>query len=428
MKEIKEIFYNLFWQNRACQNLFLLSKEELLDTKTLKYGDDTFYVSFPRIILSNIESKGDFLYEKIKLRTETHTIKSESAINTTIEKYTPIFEAFYDTKLGRSFDKIFQDFQKEGLAPFSDLISSLFSDGQDGFESAAISFLHKYELIGHHIKDMDQLSKYFENDVVQKLLKSVMSEENLWAVLEVVKSFKDRYVSEVYKGLYNSNQVLVSSFHDIDNYEDRLRLFSILYEGGIIRSSSEDSFLECVNCEPAVYRGVLSLKTDPIKLKGFVCPICGQPLTFFVPYELDSTIYNIVKAKDGLLQDALLYKLDSKKIKYSANKLLLEDIEIDCSYELNSKLYVVECKMYKQSNGEARLKTKMKRHFSKLVRDIIRVQKHYKKSSKRIVPILLVNINSTKLLTETLEELKKNNRHHLFQNGRIVTINELPLL
>ena len=33
MSEIKKKFYNLFWKNKSCQNLFLLSKEEFLDTK-----------------------------------------------------------------------------------------------------------------------------------------------------------------------------------------------------------------------------------------------------------------------------------------------------------------------------------------------------------------------------------------------------------
>jgi len=426
MSEVKEIFYNLFWQNKACQNLFLLSKEELLDTKTIHYADEAIQISFPRIILSNIESKTEYLHEKIKLRTETHSIRTEATISNTFGKYGPILEALYETKMGKSVELVINDVRKNQFEPFAEIIGSFFDEEEGAVDKAIMTFLHKYNFIGRNIRSFEDLTQYFENDFLQKNLKSILSEENLWTFLELIKSFKDRYVSEVYKGLYNTNQVLVSSFHEVDNFKDRLKLFSNLYESGIISSSTEDSFLECTNCEPSIYRCVIALKTDPIKLKKFKCPICDNSLVFFVPYELNKEIYGIVKAKDGVLLDSLLNKLSTKKIEHSANKHFLNDIEIDCSYKLNGKLFVVECKMYKQLTTEEKLKKKFKQHFSKVVDDIMRIQKHYKKTTRSIVPILLVNINNPKLLSETMEELKKNNSHHLFQNGQIITINDIP--
>lgn len=53
MSIIKKKFYHLFWNNPSCQNLFLLSKEELLETRI--FGNEEFSFSFStnRIIVSN---------------------------------------------------------------------------------------------------------------------------------------------------------------------------------------------------------------------------------------------------------------------------------------------------------------------------------------------------------------------------------------
>lgn len=51
MSEIKKVFYNLFWQNQSCQNLFMLSKEELLETTTIGEGENAFSYSLPRITI-----------------------------------------------------------------------------------------------------------------------------------------------------------------------------------------------------------------------------------------------------------------------------------------------------------------------------------------------------------------------------------------
>jgi hypothetical protein len=90
MSEIKEIFYNLFWQNKACQNLFLLSKEELLDTKSLDFEGNSASISLPRIIISNIESREDFTHETIRIRNENIYIRTENLLNSKIELYAPL--------------------------------------------------------------------------------------------------------------------------------------------------------------------------------------------------------------------------------------------------------------------------------------------------------------------------------------------------
>ena len=85
-----------------------------------------------------------------------------------------------------------------------------------------------------------------------------------------MKSLKDIYVNESYKSLYESNQVLVNSLFDTDDYVNRLKLFNHLYEAEIITASREDAYVECTNCPPGAYRGTLQLKINPFKLKEFM--------------------------------------------------------------------------------------------------------------------------------------------------------------
>lgn len=426
MSVTRDVFYNLFWQNKACQNLFLLSKEEFLDSKTITLEENSTTISFPRIILSNIQSKDEHLFDKIKLRTETQSILTESVINSTFEKYAPILGTFLETKFGKSIELFLKDFSDNPWSMVSPILLSFFTkDGK--FEKRVMQLLHEYEFIGKHINTFTELETYVQKEAFSKNFKTLVSEQNLWTFFELLKSFKDIYVHEAYKGLYNSNQVLVSAYHDIDNFEDRLRLFSKLYESAIIKSSKEDSFIECTTCSPSTYKGVFQLRIDPERLRELKCPICNSRFTFYVPYELDMAIYNIVKAKDGLLLDALVHKLDGVKIKNEINSFHLNDIEIDCIYSIEKKTYMVECKMYKQLTAELKLKKKFKEHFSKLINDIIRIQQEENKTFEAIIPILLVNINNPKLLTETLVELRKDNEHELYQRGMIITINDIPL-
>lgn len=426
MSVSKEIFYNLFWQNKACQNLFLLSKEEFLDTKSFVMGSDKVTVSFPRIILSNIQSNDEYTYNKIKIRTETQNIKNEDLIASTFNKYEPIVTGILETKFGKSVKKLLADFQKDPIGLVAPIVLSFFTQEPD-LEKNILSLLQKYGFIGKHINSFAELEEYFEKEIVSKNLKTVLSEQNVWAFRELTKTIKEMYVNEIYKGLYTSNQVLVSSFHDIDNFQDRLKLFSTLYESEIIKPSNEDSFIECTSCPPASYKGVFQLKIDPLKLKELKCPICKNDLTFFVPYELDKTIYDIVKTKDGLLLDALINKLNSKNIKHEENKNYLNDVEIDSVYFTKDRAYVVECKMYKQETTDTKLKIKLKRHYSKLIKDIIRVQKEAQQPTDNIYPVLLVNLKNKALIIETLQELKEKNKGDLFQRGEILTITEIKL-
>ncbi|MBL7912256.1 MAG: hypothetical protein JNJ41_14440 [Bacteroidia bacterium] len=403
-----------------------MSKEEFLDTKTFTFGDKPINISFPRIILSNIESIEDYNHSKIKIRTDNHAIKSESLIQEIIEKYKPIIGAFLESKFSGIANRIITDLSEDPFGFILPIISAFLSGEGEG-ERVVIEFLHKYNLIGNHITNYEQLGEYLEKEAFNKNVKNALSEQNMWALLELLKSVKDRYVTEIYKSLHNSNQVLVSSFHDIDNFSDRLKLFSMLYDAKIIKPSKEDSFLECTSCEPDTYRGVFSLKINPIKLKKIKCPICNSAITFYVPYELDPVIFDLIKEKDGMILHALQNLLKEHRIKFKVNINALNDIEIDCIYKIKKEVFVVECKMYKQNTTQKKLESKIKEHFSKLIKDIRRIQDDKNDRTESTTPILLVNIHDSKLLNNILNKLKKANKDELYQKGKILTINEIPI-
>lgn len=417
-------FFDLFWQHKAIQNLFLLSKEEFLDTKRFTFGDKPINISFPRIILSNIKSKEDYNHSKITIRTNTHNQKVESIISATINKYQPILIEFIESRFSKVGEQIIKDISEDPLGFIVPIVTALMSGKA---ENCIIELLQKYELIGYNIKTFQQLEQHIEKELISKNLKTVLSEQNLWAFLELMKMFKDRYVSEVYKSLYNSNQILVSSFHDIDNFADRLKLFNALYDANIIKPSSEDSFIECTECLQDTYRGVFSLKMNPNQLKKMKCPICSSSVSYYVPYELDSTIYEIVKDKDGMLLQAIRDLLKRNRIKHDTNIPYLNDIEIDCQYQLGKELYFLESKMYKQNTDPRKLQIKLKEHFAKLIRDVERIQKQNPEKLS-ITPLLVVNINDSQLLNKIATELKKlNASNELFSKAKIITLKDLPV-
>lgn len=261
-------------------------------------------------------------------------------------------------------------------------------------EKIIIEFLQEYKFIGKHIKNYEDVLEHVDDYILSKKnVKSVLTEKNIWNFLEMFKSIKDIYTITSQKSLYNSNQILIGALHDNEDFASRSQLFHLLYESNIILPSNEDSFIECLDCEPGTYKGVLQVKINPKKLDKLKCPICQEKLTFYVPYRLHDDIYNIVKLKDGLLYDSCKRLLEHYKIMFDSNKVYLNDIEIDIEFNNSDILYLIECKMYKMNTQENKLENKIKRHFKKLIEDSKRIN-----YNKIIHPILLVNLTDQTIL------------------------------
>lgn len=421
MSETRDIFYNLFWQSKTCRNLFLLSKEELLDTKSISLDHDlAVSVSYPRIIISNVE-KNDDVYQTLKIRTETDKIKKEKNLQSKISKYEPLLSHFVETRFGKSVEKLIEDVNAKP-SKFVKLLGKLMLAGEQRRESLIIEQLQQYGFIGKHIKSFNDLGVKSEEGA-KKIVKDVFTEENFKNVLEFAKSAKDLYIGSIFEDYYSSNQILVNSLFSQDDFQSRISLFSRLYDIGILSLSNEDSFVECVHCQSGTYRGSFQLKITPGKLENLVCPVCDRHLNYYIPYQLHEDIFDIVKSKDGLLLDVLTHKLKSLKIQYHINEMILNDVEVDCRYSIKNVEFIVESKMFKQNTTHDKLKSKIKESLSKLLRDIDRISKLDAFRGKELVPVLLVNIPDKAFLSTIKSDFNGVN-DLLLSKTRIVTIDD----
>jgi hypothetical protein len=398
MSEIRDLFYHIFWQHKSCRNLFLLSKEELLDTKFIEIENTTATISFPRIILSNV-SKNDETHNKIAIRSDKHAHGSEITIQNNIQYYTPIITNFIQNKFGKSFEKLRNDIEKKPIRFIIKVIKQL-SGGGKSFEINTLKLLKEYHIVGNHINAFTELDEYIGKEVIQKNVKSIFkAEENVRDFLEMTKAIKDIYLNQLYRSLYNSDQILTNALHDTDNFEDRLNTMDLLLDAGIIDYTREDVFVECHHCKPGQYKGVLQIKIRPNHLKDLICPVCKKQLVYYVPYQIHDEIYQIIKSTDGVLLDAITNLLDGKRLKYEKNKKMLHDVEVDCYLYGIEFDYIIETKMYVIDDDPIKKGRKIKEHLSRLRKVAEQIAKS--NPNRQCKSILVININKT----ETIKEL-----------------------
>ena len=405
MSTQKEIFYNLFWKSQSCRNLFLLSKEELLDAHSFPILNKNIRFAFPRIILSNVTGNNK-RRELSTLRTDTHGIQAEQNLAGLFQILEEKIKSLSDSPLGRSFEKLLNDLTESPFELLHPIIEIVFSEDGGDTEKVVIAVLQKYGFIGKHITNFDELINFIEKEVVQKNIDRAFSEDNIHSVLDGLRNLKDVYWTNVKRTMSASKQSLVNALHEKDTFKDRLHLFDLLYDQDIIRFSNADSFIECPNCDPGRYRGMLQIGIRPTRTSKLICPICTGNLHYYIPYNLHPEIYSLVKAQDGLLLNAICQVLDKKKFKYHINHTSkrFPDVEIDCLVKIGTTRLVVESKMYKLETDERKLFGKVKSHVGKLRDDIVKI-KQGTNTACQLIPILVVNISNASLLQKIKDEL-----------------------
>lgn len=425
MSIIKKKFYHLFWNYPSCQNLFLLSKEELLETRT--FGTDEFPLPFStnRIIVSNVQDSQSELIDTIKSRSELYNLDLDNSLNEKIEYFKPIIEQFFDSKFKKSIEKLGHDIENKPLKFLARILKIAFDE--ENREPKAIEFLQEYGFVGKHLKSFKEIEASIGKSLAPSKNNELINEKTIYTFFEGVKFVKELYVNHSYKNLYNTNQVLVNTLNSEDNFQSRIKLFGELYDSQIITPSKDDAFIECSHCDRLTYRGVFQLRLNPKKLKDLKCPVCSNELTYFVPYELHDEIYKVVKSHDGLILDALCDKLSSNGNLFELNKKFLNDIEIDCIFMADNKVYIVEAKMYKQNNTtEEKLISKIKEHYSKLVKDVERIENNTEFQGLEIIPLLITNINNHNILKVSQQHFKAITSESKYYNvGNIINLNLL---
>ena len=425
MSEIRDIFYNLFWQSKVCRNVFLLPKEELLDTQKLELDPELkVSVSFPRIIISNV-TKDDEAYNTLKIRTESDKIRKQNNLQAKVDKYQPLITNFFESKFGKSLKKLTDELDADPSKLIKFLGKFLIA-GQKKKEVLILEQLKHYGFIGHHIESLSNLGANSEQ-TMRRILKDALTEENLWNIHEFAKSVKDLYAKSNFESYYSSNQILVNSLFSEDDFQSRIALFNKLFDVGVIAPSNEDAFVECVSCPSGTYHGSLQLKLSPNKLANLVCPVCSNKVNYYVPYHLNDLIYKIINSNDGLLLDALVHRLQQKKIPYKLNQTFLNDIEIDCWFDFNGSSYIVEVKMFKQNTTREKLEEKINEAYLKLLEDVMRILND--KPDISVFPILLVNIPDQKYLDSIRNRFQNETiSEYALSRGRISCIEEIKFV
>lgn len=400
----RNTFYNIFWKEKACYNLFLLSKAELLDTKRvpLLVKQETMELIFPRIIISNFDVR-DVDTTQIDVRNGVQAERSELFIDKQIELYKPVFTKILEDQFGKSWQKLLEDFKNP-----EELLTNIFAEflHEDGFhfERTILNLLKRYNLIGDHIESFEGAEEHYSKELVKKKIQAVLSEETYLNLLRFIRCLKDLYTSEVYRGMYSSNQLQTKYLHSREDFNSRIKLFQLLMEAELLTYSTEDILVECHSCNQGEYQGVLRAKISPKRLEKLVCPICNDALTYFAPYDIDKILFDIVRSKDGLILDALVYLLETTGIKHETNVSMdkLKGLEIDCIFESTDVIYVVETKMFKTSTPN-KLKQKLNKASYKLKSDLDTLSTELK-IGKKIIPLLLVNtIEEMELLNLSAE-------------------------
>lgn len=423
MSIIKRKFYHHFWNNSACQNLFLLSKEELLETKSFGTDSNRLIYSTNRIIVSNAANYQDSTLGTIKSRNEIHNIDLDNLIKERLENLKPVIENFLDSRFKKSFDKFSEDLDKKGIQLVIKIVGILMNE--DKRESRIIGLLQQYGFIGKNINSFKEIENDFERMFLPDKKSNLINENTIRTFFEGVKFVKELYVNHSHKNLYNTNQILTNILNSEDNFESRIALFGDLYDSGIISYSKDDAFIECIECDPHTYKGVFQLRLNPKKLKELKCPSCSSELKYFVPYELHKDIFDRIKSNDGLILDALTDKLASHHMKYEINKKFMNDIEMDCIFKVDTKVYIVETKMYKQNTTEEKLISKMKEHFSKLIKDTERIETSGIYKTNQLYPMLIVNINNQKILSSVQSYFNDLTIDKYCKIGKIINLNGL---
>lgn len=421
MSAIRDKFYNIFWQNKSCQNTFLLSKNELLDTIDFSTLNSPFSYSTNRIIISNSDHEKESK-DVIKLRTENYNFDLEASLDEKILYFEPIVKNFLNSKYKKQFDKFMDDFEKQPFKFLPILLKLLNEDSNK--EKLIITLLKQYHFLPSSVNSFKEVQQHFEDMLIPSKKSELINERNVKLFSEGLKFVKELYVNHNYKRLYASNQILVNSLVESDNFTDRIDMFRRLFDAKILLPSSDDGIIECHHCDPLTYRGSIQLRLNPKKLEKLTCPSCTKPLTYFVPYILDQEIFKIVQSQDGLILDASSYLLDQQKIKHSLNEKRLTDIEIDCMFHFKKSLFLVEAKMYELRTGPRKLSSKIKTHFSALSEDVTELKKTDEFAPYRLKPVLLVNIDDTDLLSKIEFELKSKHDDEISQSIAIMNIHQ----
>lgn len=337
-------FYNLFWNNITCRNIFLLHKEILLEKNSIDLKITDYYL--PRIVISNSrkQKKSEL---KISSRSENIFIELLHKLSISEEKYfsQERMQKYLDKRYGETQSLIQKEHQELGMLGFFIEFLESFSEEDD-----IIELLRKYKIIPQEISNLQSLGRYLEEELLREVAKFFRTEE-VSDILESIDDISDVYNSILKESLIKANKQVTDKLFDHEDFTNRLEVFESLYEIGVLSGGYFKSYLECTYCLPKTFSGFFNCDLPPSKLK-FKCPSCGKEVYYMVPYQIDRGLYEHIIDKDGVLANAISYLLDQHKIRYDRNVNLEEANEVDfVTKEMGRITGLIEVKMFRNDKS-----------------------------------------------------------------------------
>lgn len=407
MELVKKKFYNLFWTDPICQDIFSKHKSQLLENEVeLIVTREKFYAR--RIVLTNSQRRKS--EKRLVKRNESENIELLHNLQTAAVRYFSgeRMESYIMHRFGETIGKIEGDLKKTGgwFKLLTKLVSSL-DDEKDLFK-----LLSDYKLIPEGISSKELFFKYFEEEFNQQI-KKFLKKENLSDLAISIDLISTYYNHKIKNNLFSATKHFTDILYDTDNFNDRLQFFDTLYEMDVIKGGRLKSYYECVNCPPNTFNGVLTIDIKPTSLK-LKCPCCKKDLYYIVPFELDQGVYEDIVHPDGLLFFAIGHLLDQYGWKYIANYVQPPDIELDYCIlnEENLISEIIEVKMFKMDRPEDTLVGNIRTAVSQIKKSIDKLVS-INPGFKMIQKSLVTNVSSDHLYklakTEMANDLKEYN-------------------
>lgn len=390
MTAVSKKFYNLFWNNEICRQIFGLHKELLLERKEIPIGNEKRTIYLQRIVLSNSPKK-QIDCDIIANRVSNQIVDINEGLKTKGDKYfdEKKFKSLIDTHFGKAIEIIEKKINSGTISQIRlsfEFLNSITS------EEKFIKFLKRYCLIPSNIDSFKQ----FE-EILNKKVSSIITNDNILDFIDSVDKISEYYTTELYNNLLESEKFYTDVFYEIESYKDRLSFFDLLYEAKIIESGIYKTIYECHNCDENIFKAFATIKAKPSKLT-IKCPICNKETFYLSPYKINDEIYSHIIDKDGTIKFAIKYLLEEYDFTIQENIQIPPDTELDLVAFSNDKgSMIIELKMFKNNISEQAYKSNLNSAFSKALKA---KEKLYivNNDLKNLPTVIVTNYNDNELL------------------------------
>jgi len=396
-----ENFYRLFWQDKTCQNVFLLHKELLLEKNSIDLGLTDYYLQ--RIVISNSLTFKDDVDEHLIFRQENRYTSIIKKLGESKDKYfsEEKFEKFAKNRFSQTINIAKKEIEDEGLWEFiTDLVVAI--QEEDG----VLNILKEYKVVPDNLSDLEELGKYIEQEVTKET-KNFLKKQNFSQMFLSIDDVSHFYHSIIKESLIKGYQQNICVLIDKENFKSRVKLFDKLYEIGVLIGGKFKSYFECINCLPDTFNGFITCNIKPSKIK-VKCPQCAKETNYLVPYFIVDELFEQITHSDGLLFFAIEYLLNSYKIEYDKSVNLENGNELDIVL-MNREFAsgILEIKMFKNDKlDDVKIKNLKETiwQMKKSKKILIKADKKY----SSVHSFLITNISDNNLVNSAKSDLRKD--------------------